>query len=229
MKKIVVLSLALMFSVISNAQEKIEEGVITMKQSMSSDNEQMNTQLKQMGDVTSTGYFKGDKSRSETKSPMTGDMTIVIDGSKKQMLMLMDQPGMGKKYMIESINPSEEDLKNVEVKKGDKTKTILGYQCQQYIINMKQNGQPIEMEMYVTDKISAISQNTTAMGDKIEGYPLYFIMRMNQMGANMEVTSEVVKLEKQSIPDSKFSMTPPEGYTEIGVPQNPMLDKENKN
>lgn len=229
MKKILVLSLALMFNLVSNAQEKIEEGVITMKQTMSSDNEQMNAQLKQLGDMTSTGYFKGDKSRSETKSPMTGDMTIIIDGSEKQMLMLMNQPGMGKVYMKESISPSEEDLKNVKVTKGSETKMVLGYECQQYIVEMMQGGQSVEMEMFVTDKISAISQNTTAMGDKIEGYPLYFVMRMNQMGANMEVTSEVTKIEKQSVADSKFSMTPPEGYTEMGVPKNPMLNEENKN
>lgn len=214
MKKILVLFTALLALTV-NAQKEINEGVITLKQTMSSDNEQMNAQLKQMGDTNSTAYFKGDKSRSEASSPMTGDMTIIIDGSEKQMLMLMDQPGLGKKYMKQSIALNEQDLENVEVKKGDKTKNVLGYECQQYIVSMTQNGQPMEMEVFVTDKISAISQNTTAMGDKIEGYPLYFIMRMNQMGAKMEIISEVTNIEEKSVADEKFSMTPPEGYTEM--------------
>ncbi|WP_179005395.1 DUF4412 domain-containing protein [Winogradskyella forsetii] len=215
MKKTIILSFALLLSVIVSAQEKIEEGILTAKQTMSSDNEQMNTQLKSMGETNSTSYFKGDKARNETNNPMSGDMTMIIDGSTKQMLMLMDNPYQGKKYMMQSIEPSTEDLENVTVKKGDKTKTILGYECQQYIVSMKQNGQDVEMHMYTTDKISAISQNTTAMGDKVEGFPLYFTMTMNQMGATIDITSEVVKIDKVAVSDEKFDMTPPEGYTKM--------------
>ena len=36
-----------------------------------------------------------------------------------------------------------------------------------------------------------------------------------QMGANIEVSSEVVKIEKIDLPEEKFSMTPPEGYTKM--------------
>lgn len=215
MKKLLVLSLTLLFSILVTAQKKIEEGVITTKHTMSSDNEQMNAQLKSMGETNSVAYFKGDKSRNETSTPMTGDMTIIIDGSTKQMLMLMSQPGLGKKYMLQSIEPSKEDLESVVVKKGDETKTVLGYKCQQYIISMKQNGQDVVMEMFTTDKILAISHNTTAMGDKVEGFPLYFIMKMNQMGAHIEVSSEVVKIDKAAVSDEKFSMTPPEGYAKM--------------
>lgn len=215
MKKILILSIALLLSLMINAQEKIEEGIMTAKQSMSSDNEQMNTQLQSMGETNSTSYFKGDKARNETSNPMSGDMTMIIDGSTKQMLMLMENPYQGKKYILQSIEPSTEDLENVTVKKGDKTKTILGYECQQYIVTMKQNGQDVEMHMYTTDKISAISQNTTAMGDKVEGFPLYFTMTMNQMGSTIDITSEVVKIDKVSVPDEKFDMTPPEGYTKM--------------
>lgn len=205
----------MLLSVVLTAQEKIEEGVMTTKQVMSSDNEQMNAQLKSMGDTNSVTYFKGDKSRSETSSPMSGDMTIIMDGSAKQMLMLMNQPALGKKFVLQSMDPSEEDLAGVTVKKGDKTKTILGYKCQQYIVNLKQNGQDVEMEMFTTDKISAVSQNTTAMGGKVEGFPLYFTMTMNQMGSNIEVSSEVTKIDKEKVADQKFSLTPPEGYTKM--------------
>lgn len=215
MKKTLILSFALLFSIMVTAQEKIEEGVMTIKQSMTSDNEEMNAQLKSRGDTNSTSYFKGDKSRNETSSPMTGDMVIIIDGAAKQMLMLISQPALGKKYVTQSIEPSKEDLESITVKKGDETKTVLGYECQQYIVNMKQNGQEVEMHMFTTDKISAISQNTTAMGDKIEGFPLYFIMKMNQMGSNIEISSEVVKIEKVAVSDDKFSLTPPEGYTKV--------------
>lgn len=204
-----------MLSVVSIAQEEVKEGILIAKQTMSSDNAQMNASLQQMGETNAKTYFKGSKSRSETSSPMTGDMVIIIDQTEKQMLMLMDQAGMGKKYMLESIDPSEEDLKNIIVEKGDETKTILGYECQQYIVKMKQNGQDVEMTMFTTDKISAASQNTTAMGDMVEGFPLYFVMKMNQMGATIEVISEITAIKKEAVSDEMLSLTPPEGYTKI--------------
>ena len=204
-----------MLSVVSFAQEEINEGVLTAKQTMSSDNEQMNARLQAMGETNAKTYFKDSKSRSETSSPMTGDMVIVIDGNEKQMLMLMNQPGLGKKYMLESIDPSEEDIKNMTVEKGSETKTILGYECQQYIVKMQQNGQDVEMEMFTTDKISAVSQNTTAMAGKVEGFPLYFVMKMNQMGATIEVKSEITEIKKEPVSDDKLSLTPPEGYTKM--------------
>ncbi len=215
MKKLVLLSLTLLLSLTVAAQEKIEEGIMTTKQSMSSDNELMNTQLQSMGDTNSVTYFKGDKSRSDISSPMTGDMSIVIDGTEKQMLMLMNQSSLGKKYVLQSTDPSNEDMDNVKVEKGNETKTILGYQCQQYMVTMKQDGKEVKMEMFTTNKISAISQNTTAMGDKVEGFPLYYVLKMNQMGATIEIISEVIKIDKESVPEDKFSMTPPEGYTKM--------------
>ena len=215
MKKTLFLSFALLLSISVSAQNKIEEGIMTTKQSMSSDNEQMNSQLQLMGDTNSTTYFKDDKSRSETSSPMTGDVTIVIDGTAKQMLMIMSNPQLGKKYSIQSAVPNEEDLAKISVKKGEETKTVLGYKCQQYIVTMEQNGQEVEMHMFTTDEILAVSQNTTAMGGKVEGFPLYFVMKMNQMGSNIEIRSKVIKIDEVAVSDDKFNMTPPEGYTKL--------------
>jgi len=215
MKKIVLFTFALVLSSVAIAQDQIKEGILIAKQSLASDNAQMNAQLQTMGGEESVTYFKGDKSRSETNSLMTGEMIIVVDGSEKQMLMLMNQPGMGKKYSLQSFVPTEEDLNTVTVKKGEEKKTVLGYECQQYFVNMKQNGQDVEMEMFTTDKISAFSHNTTAMGGKVKGYPLYFKMTLNQMGANIIVTSEITEIKQESVSDDKFSLTAPEGYSKI--------------
>ncbi len=210
--------LLFLFAVLSlslSAQEALNEGILTISQTMSSDNETVNQQLQSMGATSSTTYFKGDKSRNETSSPMTGDMIMIMDGKAKQMLMLMNQPMMGKKYALESIEPSAEDLANMTVEKGEDTKTILGYKCQQYIVKNTVNGQAIEMHLYTTDKISALSQNTTAMAGKVEGFPLYFVVKMNQMGSNIEILSEVTEIKKEAVSDDMFSMTPPEGYEKM--------------
>lgn len=214
MKKILVL-LLMSFSLASIAQEKITEGILIGKQSMSSDNEEMNSQLKLMGDTPSTIYFKGDKSRSETSSPMTGEITIIMDNGKKELLMLMSSPMQGKKYALQTIETKPEDLENVTISKGEETKTILGYDCQQYIIKMNEQGQEMEMHMYTTDKISAPTQSTTNFAGKIDGFPLYFVIKMSQMGSTIEVVSEVTEIKKEKVSDDKFSLTPPEGFEKM--------------
>ncbi len=72
------------------------------------------------------------------------------------------------------------------------------------------------MEMYVTDKILPImSQQTAMLAGQLKGFPMYMIMKMNQQGMNMTITTEVTKLEKEAVSDDKLSMTPPEGYTKM--------------
>ena len=210
--------LLFLFAVLSislSAQAELNEGILISNQTMTSDNETVNQQLQAMGGTTSTTYFKGDKSRNESSSAMSGDMTIIIDGSAKQMLMLMNQPVMGKKYTVQSTEPSAEDLASMTVEKGAETKTVLGYECQQYIVKSNQNGQAIEMHMYTTTKINALSQNTTAMAGKVEGYPLYFVVKMNQMGSNIEIINEVTEIKEETVSTELFSLTPPEGYEKM--------------
>lgn len=214
MKKLVFLLLAT-FSLSVVAQEEIKEGVVMSSQKMSSDNEEMNAQLQMMGETTSTVYFKGDKSRSETSSTMTGEVTIIMDNAKKEMMMLMNNPMVGKKYSIQSTEVKPEDLEGMSVTKGEATKTVLGYECQQYIIKMNQQGQDMEMQMFTTDKLSIPTNTTASFGDKVQGFPLYFVIKMNQMGADIEIINEVTEIKKETVADDKFSMTAPEGYEKM--------------
>ena len=214
MKKLVFL-LLVTFSLSIVAQEDIKEGVVISSQKMSSDNEEMNAQLQTMGETVSTVYFKGKKSRSETSSPMTGDITIIMDNVKKEMMMMMSNPMAGKKYSVQSTEPKPEDLEAIKVTKGDATKTVLGYECQQYIVKMNQQGQDVEMQMFTTNKLSIPTQTTASFGTKIEGFPLFFVLKMSQMGSNIEIINEVTEIKKETVADDKFDMTPPEGYEKM--------------
>jgi hypothetical protein len=215
MKKAILLIIALVIGFSGYAQGDIKEGVITTTQKMSSDNEQMNAQISMMGDMITTTYFKGDKSRTEISSPMTGDMVVVTDGTTKEMITFMNNPMLGKKYMKGTLEIPQEDMDKVIVKKGDTTKTVLGYKCQQYFITTNMQGQTMEMEVYTTEAIDAYSQQTTAFKSKLKGFPLYTAMTMNQMGANITVVSEVTDIKKEALSDDKFSMTILEGYDEM--------------
>ncbi|KAB8151329.1 hypothetical protein EZY14_019155 [Kordia sp. TARA_039_SRF] len=211
MKKIFLL-VALAFSVMVSAQNELTEGKITSKQTMSTDNEQVQAQFEMMGKMETVTLFKGQNSRSELDNPMSGTVTTVINMDTKKMMMLMDNPAMGKLYNIEDISITEEDLKNIKVTKGSKTKTVLGYKCQQYITSVTKDGVTLDMDMYTTDAIKVPTQYTATMGDKVSGFPLYMEMKMNQMGIDMKITTEVTKIEKQSVSSEIFKTTPPEGY-----------------
>lgn len=215
MKKLLCI-LLLAFSISMVAQEKFTEGVITMKQTMDSPNEQVKAQLEMMGDMVSKTYLKGAKSRTESSSPMTGDVIVIIDGDTNDMLQLMDIPGMGKKFSAQKMEITEEMLKNITVVEGTVAKQVLGYDLKQYIVTINQDDTVMTMEMFTTDKIDAVMTAQTAMlGDKMKGYPLYMVMTMTQMGSEIIVTTEVTEMESQPVADGKFSITPPEGYTKM--------------
>jgi len=212
MKRIIVL-VAFVLTTVSFAQEKITEGVATTKITMSSTNEQMNAQLAMIGDMVSTTYFKKNKSRTEMSSPMQGDVVTVIDNDKKKMLMLMDNPMMGKKYMEKELTISEEDMKDVTVTKTSETKEFLGYDCVKYNVVTKKQGVEVKMDVYATEKLNALSDQTVVFGEKLKGYPLYMEMHVNQMGAEMVIKYEVISVKADKVADDKFDMTVPEGYT----------------
>lgn len=201
------------------AQTKLDEGVIVSKQTMSSDNEQMNAQLAMLGDITTTTYFKNDKSRSETSNPATGTTIFIADNNSKKSLLLMDNAMLGKTYTEDDMTPSEKDLEGMTVEKTNEKKTILGYECVKYNVNMNKDGADMKMVLYTTDKLQAISQQTSVFGKELEGYPLYMSLAVEQQGMKMDLVIEVTDVKAEKVADDKFNMTPPEGYKES---KNPM-------
>jgi len=221
MKKSLLLSLALTFTLFATAQGKFEEGKITMSQTLATDNAEMQAMLEQMmGGKTmeTTCYIKGNKSRTEINNPMSGDIITISDADAKQMLLLMDNPMVGKKYTLTTISAEEQEKlkETVVVVEGTETRMILGYECKQQLVTINQNGVKMEMELFITDKIVPVmSQQTSMLGDKLKGFAMSMIMKMNQQGMAMTITTEVTKLDKQAVPDGKFSLAIPEGYSKI--------------
>lgn len=212
MKKILVL-LIWVCSLSIYAQKQIDEGVIVAKQTMTSDNPQMNAQLAMLGDMVTTTYFKNDKSRSETSNPMTGTTVFIADKNAKKSLMLMDNAMMGKKYVETDFVPSEEDLKDISIEKTNETKNVLGYECTKYKVTMNKDGADVDMDVYTTDKLKAISQQTTAFGKEFTGFPMYMSLALEQQGMKMDMVIEVTEVRAEKVADDKFDMTPPEGYS----------------
>lgn len=214
MKKIIFL-LACAFSISMNAQQQIDEGVVISKQTMSSDNEQVNAQLAMMGNMISTTYFKNDKTRSETSNPMTGTTVFIANNTSKKSMVLMDNAMIGKKYMEADISPSKEDLENMKIVKTNEKKTVLGYECQRYNVTMAKDGADMTMAIYTTNKLKAISQQTASFGKDFEGFPLYMDISILQQGMALNMVIEVTEIKAEKVSDDKFSLTPPEGYSKV--------------
>ena len=118
-----------------------------------------------IGDINATTHFKGNKARTEQTSQMTGTQISIVDQDAQKFLMLMDVPMMGKKYLKQDTNKSEEELKDVSVTANGETKTVAGYECKGYDVVTKQNGQELKMKMFVTDKILAQEQYSSMLGE----------------------------------------------------------------
>jgi hypothetical protein len=216
MKKLFTLVLLLTFSAIVTAQEKITEGIATTKMSYTSDDEALKMQMSMMGDIVSTIYFKDTKSRTEVSNPMSGDIIVITDSDKAVSLTLMDVPGLGKKFIEQKTEVDKEALKNIKVEEGTKTKTLLGYECQEKIMTMNQDGNEVKMILYVTDKIVPVTnQQAAQLGFKIEGFPMYTEIIASKDGKGITIVMEVTELKDEKVDDGKFSMTPPEGYTKM--------------
>lgn len=216
MKKIVIFVVAFSISFLTLAQEKFTNGIISSKQTISSDNPQANTQFALMGDIETTTFIKGVKSRSELSNPLTGDIVTISDMNKKEMLMLMDSPNIGKKYVNQKLDFTEEVLNSINLIEGSETKTILGYKCKQYTVTVNQEGIEMEMVLFTTEEIPpVISQQTAVLGDKLKGFPLFMTIEMNQQGTKMKITTEVTEIKKEEVSDDKFNMIAPEGYEKL--------------
>jgi len=215
LSKKITLFLFLTISFTLFSQKEIKEGIISMKITMSSDNEQVNNSLAMLGDMSTTTYFKNQKSRTEMKSPMTGENTTIIDNNTKEMLVLINNPMLGKKYIKSTLDVSDEDLNNITVTETGDTKIVLGYKCKGYDVVIKKDDTETKMTLYTTDKITAPNQNSTGLGGKIKGYPMYMELNVSQSGMPLKTIMETTEIKNESIDNSKFDMTVPEGFSEM--------------
>jgi len=149
----------------------------------------------------------------QVQSMMQERMKNIPPEQRKMMEKLM-----GKQFGAPSGDAGS--FMEITMKRGGKTKKILGYPCEQIFMNL--NGEPI-MELWMTNKYSIgndflkIYQKMGFMkgklsedAKKLQGLPLKTKMTMD-LGMGKMVSETVVdKLVKTSIPDKEFEV--PNGY-----------------
>ncbi len=212
MKNIVILVIVFVMNIMAFAQEKITEGILVQSQTMSSADEAVNAQLAMMGEMITTTYFKEGKSRSELSNPMIGETVAIIDTDKKEMLILLNNPMMGKKYVKQSTEKAADALDGIKVEKTGETKNILGYECVRYNVTGSKNGVNLKITIYTTDKLKIANKKNIGFGNQIKGFAMYTESVVKQMGSEIVIKIEVTSVKKAEIADSKFEMVIPEGY-----------------
>lgn len=148
----------------------------------------------------------------QMKSEMKKEMKNMSPEERKMMEKMMGNKAGG---MF-----GEEQKFDITVKRSGKTKSILGYNCEQ--IFLKLNEDPM-MEMWVTDKFNIGNEflevyqkmgfmkgNFSDEAKQIKGIPLLTKMSMDMGMGKMDSESQVTKIVATSVSDSEFDV--PSGY-----------------
>jgi len=210
MKKTTVLVLFMVASMLSFAQEKITEGTIITKMSISSLDPQYEKEVGVLADQLTLISFKKDKSRSEVSSRRTGLKTSIVDLTKNKKLVLTDNLITGKRFRFEDLDATR---KKATVTKLKDTKIVKGYTCQHYQIRSLSKEDEIIIDVYTTPKVGAISLEVAAFYNQTKGFPMYMEMRVKSHGMHLLMQYEVTELKAESVADSQFLIKIPEGFT----------------
>ncbi len=201
-KKIILAIILCASTAYSFSQQKLNEGYVILK--TYNNNSKLDTSI-------TVTYFKDSRQRTESYNNVSGKTIQISDKKTKELLTLIDHPSFGKIYHTAKMIWDEAEKEKIEVIKGDKTRKILGYDCQQYIVK---SNDTTSFEVYTTEEInSSFDTNTSDLfKGKIKGFILYTKVTKETLEDTIEMVAEVVEIVKESIADEKFSLLPPKGY-----------------
>ncbi|MFN5544529.1 MAG: DUF4412 domain-containing protein [Bacteroidota bacterium] len=215
-KQLITLCLLLCTALFGNAQQSLKEGTVEYKLIYNNLPEEMK-QIQSTLPSKVTLYFKNNQFKTEMLMAQ-GEMSMLFDEGKKEMIMLMDMMGQKMKFKITEEQFKEKQIatfetqgiKNVEVKATQEIKTIAGYACTKHIVSYEIDGKKETSFCYVTDKLpssSMLADNPIYAG--IKG----FMMEYNTSQQGMTITMVAEKVKAESISEKVFTI--PDGYKEI--------------
>jgi hypothetical protein len=162
---------------------------------------------------------------------------VVTEGGAMPM-EIITRPGEPNAYLVNRpaksfskmpLSDSEKDVKKMtfKVTKGSGTAKILGYTCEEYLVELTHEGQTIRNRLWATDDIPGL--DTTALanarfgGDdapylkEVNGLPL----RMEMTHPQMRLKMEAISIKAGQISDDEFEV--PEDFVEKAFQAPPAL------
>ena len=170
---------------------------------------------------------KGDNVRMDLEPSPGGKMAMLIDTRANSVTIVRND---AKVYfdmnMDQMTPPSDASRAEVSVTKTGKKEMILGYDCEEMLINQEDRS----AELWVTKGLGRFVQvhlNPRAqspMLKKLEEELIdqgYFPLRLvtKNLAGNEETRMEVLKIEKRSLSDELFAV--PAGYQKMQMPPPP--------
>lgn len=175
-----------------------------------------------------TYNIKGDKMRVEMPSTQRGGSGgMIMDLSKKEMIMLMDEQKMYMSMTIpeSALQSAQKEADEVKLEKTGETDKILGYTATKYISTYKDT----QTDMWLTESLGRFMgfNNSNPMGGRrgasapsweraLAGKDLFPLRVVGKDKAGKEnFRMEATTVEKQNLPDSLF--VPPAGYQKFDM------------
>lgn len=207
MNKFLTLMIALTCMIIANSTHAQSfEGKITMKMEALNLAPEMEA-MKSMFESNITTYTKGDFSRTEMHNPMTGNMFIITDMKKKEVVTCMDMMGH-KTAIVASMDEYKEQqngngMEKPEFINTNETKLVAGHKCYKSIMKMKHENENFEMEFWCAKDMV----NTNAQFAEMPGMPLDYSINAKEFTMHFYAT----EISKEKVDDSMFQV--PADYT----------------
>lgn len=192
-------------------------------------------------DNTLTTYVKGKKALMEYDNRKmsilididAGKMYTIDHGKKEAMSMPTSMAKQSSEYLKKMTGG---ETPKVAFNKTGKSETINGWKCEEYTI--KGTGSiGIDAVYWITEDIDATEMEAfkefgqdmaKAFGSeelmKLKGMPVRTISKMTMFGQTIGGTSEVLKVNHDSIAAGKFAV--PTGYKMTEMPSMPQMPKE---
>ncbi len=202
MKKLFISMITLTCLILTNASfAQTFEGKINMKMEATNLSPEMEA-MKSMFESDITTYTKGDKSRTEMKNPMTGNMFVITDMTKKEVVTCMDMMGH-KTAIVTSMDEYIEqqqgkDMEKPEFTHTNETKMVAGHKCYKSIMKLKHEKETIEMEIWCAKDIV----NTNAQFNEMPGMPLEYSVDAKEFTMHFFATA----ISKEKVDDKMFEI-----------------------
>ncbi len=231
MKKLLFLSTFLLLTNIIFAQKMLKEGIITYEiNNVKAKNSKNAAASKMMNSSTITMFFAENKQKI-VMSMMNGMMKTQMFTNTKEKTMRSFMDMMGQKVeMIGMDSIYRHGLENSTAKTTDKamptatgkSKTILGYKCDEFMVKSKPKDKEKEMTtyMYVTKELQidkAIWKSNGGGGmmpvpdaSEIDGTPMEINMETEEMSMSMTITKIEEKVDIKEL-------IAPEGYKKMDM------------
>lgn len=191
---------------------QIKEGKVEYDLRFSSSQAEVAAQLAMMQGSKLVQTFAKEGSRVEMNMGMFQSTTTITNVKDKKTLTLMGGM-MGYKATLKDYDENAVAQENPEapkLEKTEETKTILGYKCKKYFVDMGPEEGMIEI--WTTEEIAPETKlENQFTPDGLVGFPIEITVINPQITINIVATKVTTDLKKENKKDL-FSTKVPEGY-----------------